>query len=322
MQTNPDNGNKTALVDYSIVIPVYYNEGSLKKTFRLLRERVIEKNRDRTCEVIFVDDGSGDNSLQELLEIKEENPEVVKVIKFTRNFGQYFAKLAGHKAARGKCIVSISADLQDPPELINQMLRYFFEEGRDIVAGTRENRAESLYRRLTSKLFYYILKKLVFKHLPLGGFDFHLVSRRVADLIIAQKEANPFFQGQLLWTGFNIQFIPYKREKREIGKSRWTLGKKIKLVIDAVLSYSYWPIRMMSFFGVTMSSLGFLWAMVILVRKLLGMTPIKGWAPMMIMILVLSGIQMVMLGVIGEYLWRTLDQVRNRHPYIIDKIYD
>ncbi len=313
-------GNDT--VDYSIIIPVYFNEGSLKKTFQQLNEKVILQNKDRSAEVIFIDDGSGDHSWEELVQIQEENPGLVKVVKFTRNFGQYFAKLAGHKLAKGKCIVSTSADLQDPPELINSMLDHFFDDGYDIVAGTRAARNESFYRRFTSKIFYAILKKLVFKNFPMQGFDYHLVSRRVANLLIANKEANPFFQGQLLWTGFKIKYLSYKREKRGVGKSRWTLAKKVKLLIDAVLSYSYFPIRIMSVFGLIMSALGFIWAIWIFVGRLLGNTPVKGWAPMMIMILVLAGIQMLMLGIIGEYLWRTLDQVRNRQPYVIDEIHE
>jgi dolichol-phosphate mannosyltransferase len=309
-------------IDYSIIIPVYFNEGSLKKTFQQLNKEVISQNKDKKGEIIFVDDGSEDNSLEELLQIYKENPGLVKVVKFTRNFGQYFAKLAGHKLAEGKCMISIAADLQDPPKLINSMLNHFFNNGYDIVAGIRTARDESYYRRITSNMFYWILKKLVFKNFPMQGFDFHLVSRRVANLLVANKEANPFFQGQLLWTGFKIKFLPYKRDKRSSGKSRWTLTKKVKLLIDAVLSYSYFPIRIMSVFGLIMSGLGFIWAIWIFVGRLLGRTPVRGWAPMMIMILVLSGIQMIMLGIIGEYLWRTLDQVRNRQPYIIEELYE
>jgi dolichol-phosphate mannosyltransferase len=313
-------GNDT--IDYSVIIPVYFNEGSLEKTFQQLNEKVISQNKDKKGEIIFVDDGSEDSSLEELIQIQKENPRLVKVVKFTRNFGQYSAKLAGHKLAKGKCMISIAADLQDPPELINLMLYHFFNDKYDIVAGTRTTRDESFYRRITSKMFYSILKKLVFKNFPMQGFDFHLVSRRVTNLIIANKEANPFFQGQLLWTGFKIKYLSYKREKRDVGKSRWTLAKKVKLLIDAVLSYSYFPIRLMSVFGLVTSVLGFIWAIWIFVGRLLGTTPVKGWAPMMIMILVLSGIQMIMLGIIGEYLWRTLDQVRNRQPYIIEEIYE
>jgi len=158
--------------------------------------------------------------------------------------------------------------------------------------------------------------------MPPGGFDYYLISNNVKEMILIFREANPFFQGQLLWTGFDIKFIPYKREKRKIGKSRWTYGKKVKMLIDGVLAYSYSPIRMMSIFGGVIAILGFLYAIWLIIAKLIGIALIPGLAPIIILIVVLSGIQMLMLGIIGEYLWRTLDQVRNRPPYVIEKIYD
>ena len=161
-----------------------------------------------------------------------------------------------------------------------------------------------------------------FYNMPPGGFDYYLISNNVKEMILIFREANPFFQGQLLWTGFDIKFIPYKREKRKIGKSRWTYGKKVKMLIDGVLAYSYSPIRMMSIFGGVIAILGFLYAIWLIIAKLIGIALIPGLAPIIILIVVLSGIQMLMLGIIGEYLWRTLDQVRNRPPYVIEKIYD
>ena len=158
--------------------------------------------------------------------------------------------------------------------------------------------------------------------MPLGGFDFALLSDTVKNIIINRQEANPFWQGQILWTGYKTRFIPYQRAKREIGESKWTTSKKIKYLIDGVMAYSYFPLRVMSVVGLSLSILGFLYAIVIFFAKIFGSVPIEGWAPLMIIILVLSGIQMLMLGIIGEYLWRTLDQVRNRPQYIIETICD
>ncbi len=307
-------------IDYSIIIPVYYNEGSLTKTVDILQQEVIAQNTNRSCEIIFIDDGSGDNSFQELLGLWQSNPDLIKVIKLSRNFGQLQAIMAGFKHASGKCIINISADLQDPPELINEMIHYHFHENCEIVICTREARDESFFRRLTSQLFYAIMKRLSFPNMPQKGFDFVLLSEQVKNLILASREANAFFQGQILWTGFPIKFIPYVRRRREIGKSRWTFGKKIKYLIDGVLSYSYFPIRMMSVIGAITALIGFGYALFIFISWLFVNLPVKGWAPIMIAILVLSGIQMLMLGIIGEYLWRTLDQVRGRQPYIIDRI--
>ncbi len=307
-------------VDYSIIIPVYYNEGSLEKTFDILQKDVIKRNENLTCEIIFIDDGSGDHSFAELTELQNRNPGLVKLIKFTRNFGQLQAIMAGLRQARGKCAITISADLQDPPELINAMIDHHFREHVEIVICTREARDESFFRRMTSQIFYAIMKRLSFPNMPQKGFDFVLLSDKVKQIILKNRESNAFFQGQILWTGYSIKFIPYVRRRREIGTSRWTFGKKIKYLIDGVLSYSYFPIRMMSIIGAVTALIGFGYAFTIFVTWFFIGGTVKGWAPLMIVILVLSGVQMLMIGIVGEYLWRTLDQVRERQPYIIEQI--
>lgn len=309
-------------IDYSIIIPVYYNEGSIEKTFHVLNKEVILKNKNLTCELIFIDDGSKDNSFNEILDLKRKYPDLVKAIKFTRNFGQVSAIHAGYQYAKGKCLINISADLQDPPELINEMINYHFRDGYEIVIGSRESREDAYFKRKTSDIFYKLIKKLSFPDMPSGGFDFVLISDKVKNIILEKKESNPFWQGQILWSGHRSKFIPYKRRDREIGKSRWTFSKKIKYLIDGVTSYSYFPLRLMSVVGSMVALAGFLYAIVIILSRLFGNAVPFGWAPIMVAILFLSGIQMLMIGIVGEYLWRVLDQVRNRQPYIIEKIYD
>lgn len=310
------------LVDYSIVIPVYYNEGSLRSTMESLRREVMDANPGRTCEVIFVDDGSGDESLRELLELRKEHPTQVKVIALTRNFGQPYARLAGLERSRGKCVVSISADGQDPPGLINDMLTAHFDDGYEVVACARKGRDESWYRVVTSRLFYWLMKRLSFPNMPLGGFDFVLLSRRALNVVLRNKEAHPFFQGQILWTGFTPKFIYFQRRQREKGKSRWTFGKKLTLLIDGVLSYSYFPICVMSLTGSLLALLGFLYAAFIALRRVLVGTDFEGWSAIMVVLLLTSGVQVLMLGITGEYLWRTLAQIRNRDLYVIAEVYD
>jgi dolichol-phosphate mannosyltransferase len=309
-------------VDCSIVIPVYCNELNINPTFEKINEVVIKKNSNLKFEIIFVDDGSSDNSFQTLLELKNKHNDLIKVIKFTRNFGQVNALYAGYLHSKGKCIVNISADLQDPPELINEMLNHYFKEGFQIVVCTRSDREESYFRRKTSSFFYRAMRKLSFSNMPQGGFDFLLVSQNVKKLILNNMEANAFWQGQILWTGYNVKFIPYKRMKREIGESKWTFSKKVKYLIDGVLGYSFFPIRIMSILGVIISLSGFLYSIFIIIAKITGNVPFQGWAPLMIIILLLSGFQMMMLGIIGEYLWRTLDEVRRRQLYVIENIYE
>ncbi len=309
-------------VDYSIVIPVFNNQESIIKLVDSLSQKIISKHPDFIFEIIIVDDGSSDRSLEQILELKDTFPARIKVIKLSRNFGQLPAIMAGYYHSTGRYIINISADLQDPPELINEMIAYQINEEFDIVICTRNEREENIFRRLTSALFYLLIKRLSFQNMPLGGFDFVMISAKIKELIIESREANPFWQGQILWTGYKIKFIPYKRLKRPHGKSGWSISKKNKYLIDGVLSYSYLPIRLMSIIGALIAMIGFIYAIFIILAKIFGDVPFKGWAPLMVLVLVLSGVQMLMLGIIGEYLWRTLDQVRNRPYYLIEKIYE
>lgn len=306
--------------DYSCVLPVYFNEGALTNTFNALKEHVIDANPQYIGEIVFVDDGSGDGSLEELRGLREENPGLVRIVKLTRNFGQVAALMAGFSQARGRCIVALSADGQDPVELINEMLRGYFDEHYEIVIGHREERDESVFRKLTSEVFYSLVRRLSFSNMPVGGFDFFLLGSRAMAVLLRNAESHPFLQGQILWTGFPVKYLSYHRRKREIGSSRWTLGKKITYLIDGVMGYSSLPIRLMSVAGAFIALSGFLYAIFIIATKLIWGSPIQGWAALMVVSLTLGGIQLLMLGVIGEYMWRTLAQARRRDAYVIEEI--
>jgi dolichol-phosphate mannosyltransferase len=307
--------------DYSIVVPVYFNEGALTDLLATIKADVMAKTAGRSCEVIFVDDGSRDGSLDELRRLQRVNPALVTVVKLTRNFGQVSALLAGFGLARGRCVVAMSADGQDPATLIPQMLEAHFVERYQIVVGARKGRDESRFRIWTSRLFYVLMRKLSFPEMPPGGFDYVLLGRPVLDVLLRNREVNPFLQGQILWTGFKIKFLEYQRAERKIGTSRWTLAKKLSYLVDGVIGYSFFPIRILSLMGILVALLGFAYAILIAILKVMWKIPVQGWAPLMIVILVMSGVQIVMLGVIGEYVWRTLAQARNRDPYIIEAIY-
>ncbi len=308
-------------IHYSIVIPVYFNEGCLLSLTRSVVTTVFQVNPAYAGEVIFVDDGSEDGSFEELRGIQKEFPAVVTIIKFTRNFGQANAILAGYKHARGRCVITMSADGQDSPEMINEMLKAFFEEKYEVVICTRAGRDESRYRIVTSRVFYYLMQKLTFRSMPTGGFDFYLLGRRALEGFIRNADAHLFFQGQVLWMGFKMKVLSYHRRERLVGVSRWTFARKITYLLDGMLGYSFAPIRFMSLAGCAFAFLGFAYAGFIVIDRLVLGNIIKGWAPLMIMILVMGGFQMIMLGVIGEYLWRTLAQVRRRDMYLIDAIY-
>jgi glycosyltransferase involved in cell wall biosynthesis len=311
-----------AKIDYSIVIPVYYNEGCLIPLMRSLTSTIFEVNPRYSGEIIFIEDGSGDGSLQELRSIQAELPSIVTIIKLTRNFGQSGALLAGYDHAKGDCVITMSADGQEPSTMVNEMLKAFFEENYEIVICARTGRDESAYRKITSRLSYYLIRKTTFKNMPQGGFDFWLMGRRALEAFKRNSDAHSFLPARVLWLGFRTKFLTYRRPKRLAGVSRWTWPNKLTLLLDGMMGYSFAPIRIMSLVGCVLSLLGFAYAGLITIDTLLHGNPVKGWAPVIILILVIGGFQMIMLGVVGEYLWRTLAQVRGRDAYLIDAIYE
>ncbi len=306
--------------DFSVIIPVYYNEGCLWPLVESLKTKVLDRGDRLHGEIIFIDDGSGDKSFEELAAIQQKYPDLVHVIKLTRNFGQVGALTAGFNYTQSRCVVTLSADGQDPPELINEMLSAHLAEGFQIVVSARSGRDESAYRSLTSKLFYKLMQMLAFPNMPLGGFDYILMSQRALQIYLRNADAQPFVQGQVLWMGFKVKIIEYFRRARTAGRSRWTFGKKLSYLLDGVLSFSFVPIRWMSWLGFCTALLGFLYAGVVLAGRLIYGNPVQGWAPLMIVVLVLGGMQMLMLGVIGEYLWRTLAQARDRDLFVVDHV--
>jgi dolichol-phosphate mannosyltransferase len=296
----------------SFIIPVYRNEGSIVITYNKIVElcRVIAVD----YEFVFINDGSDDNSLQELISLYELDSKV-KIINFSRNFGQVSAIVAGYKEVVGDVVVNMSADLQEPVSLIEEMINKW-KAGNEIVICHRIDREDSFIANNASKVFYKLMK-YVNPKMPKGGFDFILMDKKVIDGLNQIDERNRFLQCDILWMGFNVAFIPYNRLKRTIGKSQWTLSKKLKYFIDGLLNTSYIPIRMMSLLGIIISFLGFIYAVVIAYNRFINNTPFDGWAPIMILILIIGGLIMLMLGIIGEYVWRTYDETRKRPLYII-----
>jgi glycosyltransferase involved in cell wall biosynthesis len=307
------------MIDISVVVPIYFNVGSIKKTCDSLKEMFSTHFKDLTYEIILIDDGSQDLSYNEMLECKDVDKNVT-TIKLTRNFGQVAAIYAGYQNSIGNCVLVISADQQDPVSLFIDLINSYLKKEAKIIVGERIGRDEDIYRRITSKVFYNLMKKLSFENMPKGGFDTILADREVINKLLELNEVNPFIQGQFLWTGYSIKFIKYFRQKREIGKSRWTLSKKTNYLLDGVMNYSYLPLRIFSILGITTFILGIIYAIVIIIDYFLGGSPFKGWAPIMIVILLFSGLQLVMLGLIGEYLWRNLEQSKKRPNFIIEKL--
>jgi glycosyltransferase involved in cell wall biosynthesis len=298
----------------SFVIAVYHNEGALSKTHEKIRSVFASDLAQHDYEIVFVDDGSQDGSLQEILALRKQDSRV-KIITFTRNFGQMAAMLAGFKEATGDAVINISADLQDPVELIPQMVEKW-REGAEIVICYRTDRADTLLAKIFSRLAYGVLR-MSWPQIPPGGFDFVLMDRKVMDAFNAIDVRHRFFQGDLLWTGYRTSFIPYVRLKRTIGKSQYNFAKKLKNFLDAVLDASYLPIRFISLVGLLTSMFGVLYSITIVYSWCRGGTPFQGWAPIMIAILLVGGLIMFMLGVIGEYIWRINEEVRKRPNYVV-----
>jgi dolichol-phosphate mannosyltransferase len=298
----------------SVVVPVYFNAASLRSlVFRLRNVATCIPEVD--FEFVFVDEGSGDESFSIL---KEEilADGRIKAVRLSRNFGNNAAVLAGLTYASGHCLVTMSADLQDPPELIPDMIARW-QQGFEIVVAARQGRQDPFPTKAFSFIFNRLFKKLVFPEFPAGGFDFVLMDHRVAKLLVEISEKNSYLSGQLMWLGFKTEVLHFDRLRREGGKSRWTLGKKIKYFIDAFTAFSYLPIRLTSLFGILLAVLGFGYAALIIWRRLTYAIQVPGFASLIVVVLVLCGTQLFVAGMLGEYLWRVLEETHRRPPFVV-----
>lgn len=301
----------------SVVVPVYFNEGSLEALHQRLT--IVAGNNNRyQFEFIFVDDGSGDNSFK-VLEKIAANDSRVRVIKLVRNHGSTLAIMAGLSQSQGEAAAVISADLQDPPEMINQMIT-LWEKGTKMVLAARSSRDDPFTTRLTGNLFNSLFRKLVFKKYPLRGFDCFLIDRQVINIVNQCREKNTHLPGLLMWIGYDYEIIYYDRQRREHGKSRWNFRRKVKYFLDAFTAFSFLPIRICAVLGILAAMFGFIYAILVIILSLVGVINITGWSSLMVVVLVIGGVQLAMLGLIGEYLWRNFDQTRSRPLFLIDTV--
>jgi glycosyltransferase involved in cell wall biosynthesis len=304
---------------FSIVVPIYFNELNIPFTVPRLQslQNILP---DFDLEFIFVDDGSQDQSLRLLLEAKKSDSRI-KVVKLSKNFGSMSAIQAGLTFAMGDCVGMISADLQDPPELFADMIGKW-ESGSKVVLATRSDREESFSQKTFSGSYYYLMDKYALKGYPVGGFDFVLIDKQIVQELNEIKEKNTNIMSLIYWLGHKREILPYVREERKLGKSRWTFSKKVKLFIDSFVSFSFAPIRFMSIIGFVTAFASILYGLFVIVNALIGKVGIQGWTSIIAIVTFLLGIIMMMLGIIGEYLWRILDETRKRPSYIVDEIFD
>lgn len=302
----------------SIIIPVFNEEESLPHLTPRLDALVEQLQPNVTVEVWLVDDHSNDKTSQMLREICANNPHY-NYIRLAANSGSHIAVVAGLQQSTGDCATILAADLQDPPELIPTMLDKW-REGAHVVWAVRERREGiSRMEEMTSNLFYHLLNSFSEVKLPPTGADFSLMDRVVIDALLDSVGANPSMGLEVARLGFNQVEIPYTKEERLYGVSKWNLRKKLNAFSDAFVTTSYMPLRLSSYIGLAVSAFGFIYAIMIIVFRLTDIVAVDGWAALMVVVLVFGGIQMIMLGVIGEYLWRTLEQSRKRPLYFIEE---
>ena len=300
----------------SIIIPVYWNEDTLELLYEDLKKKVLGQLED--YELVFVDDGSGDSSWEVINKIKNRDDRTV-CVKLSRNFGEHSALLAGLSVCTGDCAVTKQADLQEDSEIILEIYESW-KKGNKVVLAVREERDDSLATKFFAGLYYKLMQKFANKNMPSGGCDCYLLDRKVIEVLLKLDEKNSSLTLQVLWAGFQTDRIYFHRREREIGKGRWTFAKKFKLVLDSMISFSYVPIRMMWIIGILFFVFSIIMGIEVFVEWFTVGTPVAGWPSLMCVVLCSSGLILLMLGLLGEYIWRTLDAARKRPPFIIDEV--
>lgn len=301
----------------SIVVPVYSEEEVIPE-FHARAKNVLSGLEPRyDHEIIFVDDGSQDRSL-DLLKQLSLTDQKVKVIRFSRNFGHQFAITAGMDHARGNAVITIDGDLQDPPEVIPEMVKKW-DEGYQVVYGVREKRkGENPFKLLTARIFYRLIKILSDTDLPLDAGDFRLLDRKVVDALKSIREENRYIRGLVSWAGFSQYGLLYRRDFRYAGKTKFTFKKMLRFAVDGILSFSDKPLKISAFLGFLITFISFLIALWIMINKIrFPQMVVSGWASLILMVLFMGGIQLLSLGILGLYLGRQYREVKKRPLYIV-----
>ena len=301
--------------EVTIVVPAYNEAENLpilyNRLYRVMQSLAVD------WELIVVDDHSSDTTfaVMEGIAIRDER---VRAIRLARNYGSHAAITCGLHRARGACAIVLAADLQDPPEAIPQILNAWRDGAHVVWAARGRREGENASTIYLARAYYYLMRHFVgLREMPVNGADFFLVDRRVLDAFIQFRESSVSIMALIAWIGFRQVTITYTKEARLHGRSGWTLEKKLKLALDSITSFSYLPIRFMSYAGFAIALLGLLYAAVVVAIALAGRTA-QGWASLMVIVLVVGGLQMLMMGVLGEYLWRALEESRRRPRYVIE----
>jgi dolichol-phosphate mannosyltransferase len=301
----------------SLVVPVY-NESQVIGVFYERASAALATIAGFDYEILFVDDGSHDDSYDQLVAFATRDPRV-RVLKFSRNFGHQIAITAGIDHARGDCVVVIDADLQDPPEVVQTMVDKW-QEGFDVVYGVRADRdGETRMKLMTASAFYQVLGKVAKVKIPANVGEFRLMSRRSVDQFKQLKEKDRFVRGLVSWIGYRQTGVLYHRDRRYAGETKYPYRKMMKFAMDGIASFSTMPLKLATWLGYSASFVAFLYLISVFIQKLMGIT-VQGWATIMVAIMFLGGVQLICLGILGEYLGRVFNEVKPRPMYIVEEL--
>ncbi len=299
---------------YSIIVPVYNEQETLGELHRRLGE--LMSQLDGPCELVLVNDGSDDESYRIMVELSAGDPRV-KVVNLSRNFGHQLAVTAGMDYASGKAVIIMDADLQDPPEVTLAMAAKW-REGYEVVYAVREHRAgESIFKRASAAIFYRLLRKLTKTDIPIDTGDFRLVDRKALQSVCQMPENHRFLRGMFAWVGYKHTGVKFSRADRFAGETKYPLRKMLKLAADGILGFSNEPLRLGIKLGFLVAGGAMIYGLVMAVLKLFGIWAASGWTSLMVVITFLGGVQLIVIGIIGEYLGRVYDEVRRRPLYIV-----
>lgn len=299
---------------HSVVVPMYNEELVIEETYKRLKK--VMDTIDDDYEIVFVNDGSRDKTVEKLSSICDIDSKV-KLIDFSRNFGHQVAITAGMDFAEGDTIVVIDGDLQDPPELIPEMIAKW-KDGYEVVYGKRlKRKGETFFKKFTAKMFYRFLNNMTDVDIPVDTGDFRLIDRKVCEALKQVNERNRYIRGLVSWLGFKQTSVEFTREERFAGETKYPLRKMLKFATDAIVSFSFKPLRLASYTGVFLSFFSFLYLIIVLYQKFFTKRAITGWASTMAVSLFFNGIVLLMLGIIGEYIGRIYDEAKGRPLYLV-----
>ncbi|RCW43410.1 glycosyltransferase family 2 protein [Paenibacillus prosopidis] len=305
---------KQPAVKYSIIVPMFNEEEVIELTYDRLKQ--VMDGTEEPYELIFVNDGSHDRTVELITMICNFDPSV-RLINFSRNFGHQIAISAGMDYAQGDAIVVIDADLQDPPEVILEMIAKW-KEGYEVVYGKRlKRKGETVFKKVTAKIFYRTMRIMTNVDIPVDTGDFRLIDRKVCDVLRGLKEKNRFVRGLVSWIGFRQTMVEYEREERFAGETKYPLKKMISFAVDGITSFSHKPLKIATYVGFTLSIGSFLYLIVVIFQKLFTGSTVAGWASIVAVNLLFNGIILMLLGLIGEYIGRIYDESKNRPLYIV-----